>query len=110
TLLTQRVHARVRPIDFVRAASPRTPLALAAPLVGAALIALALDLRLPPSAPTLDAALAGTAASLRGAAERQRARGDVPGSETLEIAARTVESAATRTAAAETSGERASGI
>jgi hypothetical protein len=92
-LLAARVRERVRPLDFVLAAWPRSPLALAAPLLGAALVAIALDYRPDAPVPRADVRLAGTVASLRGVAERRRAAGDAGAAEALEIAARAVEGA-----------------
>ncbi len=87
SLLALRVRAAVSPRDLARAALPRSPLALAAPLLAMALVVVALDRR-----PQASAATSGTAAGLRGAAERSRAAGERATADALEIAARRVES------------------
>ncbi len=75
-----------------RAALPSTPLALAGPLLGLALLSLASELR-PPTAPGGRAA-AHAAAELLGASAAARSRGDAALARELEIAARRVEMAA----------------
>ncbi|MCY2960416.1 MAG: hypothetical protein NTY35_09655 [Planctomycetota bacterium] len=86
-LLAEQVRAAVRPADLFRAALPRSPLALAAPLLGAALVVVALEHQ-----PVEVGSASGTAASLRGAAEHSRASGARATADALEIAARRVES------------------
>jgi len=86
-LLARRVSAVVRPGDLLRAALPRSPLALAAPLLAAAVVALALERRpTPVPGPTSNAA-----AGLRAAAEASRSAGARAAGDALEIAARRVE-------------------
>jgi len=89
-LLAAQVAARVAPRDLGRAALPRSPLAIVAPLAGAALVALALERTAPP------ASVAGSTASsagLRAASQQSRARGDAPTADVLDAAVRRAEAA-----------------
>lgn len=94
SLLAARVRRRLGRADFLRAAWPRTPLAVLAPLLAVALIAFALE-RAPSAARVRpDSTLSGSAAALRDEAARSRADGDARGADALEIAARRIQALA----------------
>ncbi len=95
-LLAARVRRRLGPADLLSAALPRTPLAVLAPLLAVALVALVLERGPSPQRVSLDPALAGSAAALRDEAARSRADGDERGADALEITARRVEAIAER--------------
>ncbi len=89
--LAARVRAVVGPRQLARAARPRSPLVLAAPLLGAALVAFALETR-PRSAPRDTSAVE----TLRGAAAAARTAGSPATGDALEIEARRLEAALVR--------------
>lgn len=88
-LLASRVAARVTARDLARAALPRSPLAIVAPLAGAALVALALERAAPPAVIPTSTASSG----LRAAAQQSRARGATATADVLDAATRRVEAA-----------------
>jgi len=89
--LASRVRSVVGPGHLARAARPRSPLVLAAPLLGAALVAFALESR-PRRAPRDTSAVE----ALRGAAAAVRSAGSLRTADALEIEARRLEIALAR--------------
>lgn len=89
--LTARVRAVVGPRQLARAARPRSPLLIAAPLVGAALVAFAFETR-----PRIVQRDTGAVEALRGAASATRSAGSAATADTLEIEARRLETAQAR--------------
>jgi len=89
--LATRVRAVVGPRQLAQAARPRTPLLFAAPLVGAALVAFALETR-PPPAPRDTSAVE----AVYGAAAAARNAGSPATADALEVEARRLETAQLR--------------
>lgn len=104
SLLAARVGRRLGRADFLRAALPRTPVALLAPLLAVALIAFALDRAPSARRASVDPTLSGSAATLRDEAAQIRAGGDERGADALEIAARRIGAIAERGASKDADG------